>query len=177
MKTGVFILAAVLVAFGLIAQAQAVCPVCTVAVATGVGLSRWLGVDDTIAGLWIGGVIVSLIVWTVNWMDAHNIRFKGRAVITAVSYYLLVLTPLYFGGFIGQKDPLLGFPMNTLWGVDKLVLGISVGSLAFYVGAWSYERLKEKNKGHAYFPFQKAVMPVSPLILLSPVFYLLTKRG
>jgi hypothetical protein len=176
-KAGVFILAAGLAEFGLMTQAQAVCPVCTVAVTTGVGLSRWLGVDDTITGLWIGGVIVSLIIWSINWMDNHNIRFKGKALITAGSYYLLVLAPLYLAGFIGQRDPLLAFPINTFWGVDKLVLGIAAGSVAFYAGAWSYERLKERNKGHAYFPFQKVLMPLVPLILLSPVFYLLTKRG
>ena len=177
MKAAIFIVTSVLVQVAWIAQAQAVCPVCTIAVTTGVGLSRWLGVDDTITGLWIGGVIVSLIIWSVNWMDDHHIRFYGKALVTAVSYYLLVFAALYLGGLIGQRDPLLGFPMNTLFGADKLVLGIGVGSMAFYAGAWAYERLKERNRGHAYFPFQKVVMPLVPLILLSPVFYLLTKRG
>jgi hypothetical protein len=177
MKARILILAAALLQLALIAQAQAVCPVCTIAVTTGVGLSRWLGVDDTITGLWIGGVIVSLIVWSVNWMDDHHIRFKGKALIAAVSYYLLIFAALYLAGLIGQRDDLLGFPINALFGVDKLVLGIGVGSLAFYGGAWAYERLKERNRGRAYFPFQKVVMPLVPLILLSPVFYLLTKRG
>jgi len=47
----------------------AVCPLCTVAVGAGVGLSRWLGIDDVITGLWIGGLIVSLIAWSENWLD------------------------------------------------------------------------------------------------------------
>ena len=34
--------------------AQAVCPVCIVAVGAGLGLSEYLGIDDTIAGVWIG---------------------------------------------------------------------------------------------------------------------------
>ena len=41
-------------------KALAVCPICTVAAATGIGFSRWLGIDDTITGLWIGGLTVSL---------------------------------------------------------------------------------------------------------------------
>ncbi len=169
-KARLFILTAALTELGLVAEAQAVCPVCTVAVTTGVGLSRWLGVDDTITGLWIGGVIVSLIVWTVSWMDAHNMRLKGRGLITTISYYLLVCLPLYFAGIVGD-------PNNTLWGIDKLALGIVVGSLGFYAGAWSYEWLKKGNKGQAYFPFQKVVMPLIPLILLSPVFYFVTRGG
>ncbi len=176
MKATIFILTWLLLQVGGIGQAQAVCPVCTIAVTTGVGLSRWLGVDDTITGLWIGGVTVSLIIWSVNWMDDHHIRFYGKALITAVSYYLLVFAALYLAGLIGQRDPLLGFPLNSLFGVDKLVLGIGVGSIAFYLGAWAYERLKQRNRGHAYFPFQKVVMPLVPLIVLSPIFYLLTRR-
>ncbi len=169
-KAKIFILAVTFIELSLTAKAGAVCPVCTVAVTTGVGLSRWLGVDDTITGLWIGGVIVSLIIWTASWMEAHNIRFKGRGLITAISYYLLVCLPLYFAGIIGD-------PHNTLWGADKLALGIVVGSLGFYAGAWSYEWLKKRNKGRAYFPFQKVIMPLIPLILLSPVFYFVTKES
>lgn len=174
----IFFSVAAVIELGLTAKAQAVCPVCTVAVSAGVGLSRWLGVDDTVTGLWIGGAIVSLIAWTISWMDTHNIRFKGKRLITAVSYYLLVCVPLYLTGIIGgPKNTLLGVPKNTFLGVDKLALGIVVGSIAFYAGAQRYERLKQKNKGHAYFPFQKVAMPVIPLILLSLVFYLVTRGG
>lgn len=155
-------------ALGLIAKAQAVCPVCTFAVTTGVGLSRWLGVDDTISGLWIGGVIVSMILWTLSWMDAQAIHFKLRGLITTLAYYLLICVPLYAADMIGGAR-------NRLFGIDKLALGIIIGSLAFYAGAWSYERLKQMNKGRAYFPFQKVAMPVVPLILLTPVLYLVTK--
>ncbi len=163
-------MAAASIELGLTAKAGAVCPVCTVAVTTGVGLSRWLGVDDTITGLWIGGVIVSLIIWTVSWMDAHNIRFKGRGLVTAISYYVLVCLPLYLADIMGD-------PHNTLWGVDRLALGIVIGSLGFYAGAWSYEWLKKRNNGRSYFPFPKVVMPLVPLLLLSPVFYFVTKES
>jgi hypothetical protein len=151
-------------------EAQAVCPVCTVAVTTGVGLSRWLGVDDSITGVWLGGLIVSLIIWSINWMEDRGIRFQGRGLVTALSYYLLVCAPLYVGG-------ILGHPNNTLFGIDKLALGMAAGSGAFCLGAWLYERLKEKNLGRANFPFQKVVMPVTPLIVLTAIFYFLSKGG
>ncbi len=152
------------VLMGLSSEARAVCPVCTIAVSTGVGLSRWLGVDDTITGLWLGGLAVSLVIWSINWMEQRNIRFRWRTPITTVSYYLLIIVPLYATGIIGHPD-------NTLLGVDKLALGIGVGSAAFFAGAWWYERVKKKNLGHAAFPFQKVVMPITPLVLLTAVFY------
>lgn len=40
---------------------MAICPVCTVAVGTDVGLCRWLGIDDVLSGIWIGGLIISMI--------------------------------------------------------------------------------------------------------------------
>lgn len=151
-------------------KALAVCPICAVAVGTGVGLSRWLGIDDSITGLWIGGLIVSMITWTIIWFSGRNIDFKGRNVITAIGYYLLIVAPLCFTGIIGN-------PLNSLCGcgLDKLLLGVIAGSSAFYFGAVWYYHLKEKNQGHAYFPFQKVAMPISPLIILSAVFYFLTK--
>lgn len=149
--------------------ALAVCPVCTLAVAAGVGLSRWLGIDDTITGLWIGGLIVSMITWTLSWLDKKQIRFIGRSIITAIGYYALVVVPLYFMGVIGN-------PANAIYlsWLDKLLLGIIVGSAGFWAGASWYYYLK-KNNSHAYFPFQKVVMPIAPLIILSVLFYFLTK--
>jgi len=148
----------------------AVCPICTIAVSAGVGLSRWLGIDDTITGLWIGGLIVSMITWTESWLEKKNIHFPGRIFANILGYYALVLIPLYYSGIIGN-------PLNTLCacGLDKLLFGIVAGSLAFWFGASWYYYLKEKNNSHAYFPFQKVVMPISPLLILSIIYYLLTK--
>ena len=53
--------------------AWAACPVCSVAVAGGVGFSRWLGIDDTISGIWLRGLIVSLSFWFLSWLDKKNI--------------------------------------------------------------------------------------------------------
>ena len=149
-------------------SAQAVCPICTVAVGAGVGFSRYLGIDDTITGLWVGGLTVSMIMWTIDWLDRKRIYFKGRKIITTVLYYLLIVAPLYWIGIMGH-------PFNTMWGMDKLFLGIIFGSVTFFLGGVWYFQLKSKNNGHSFFPFQKVVMPISPLIILSFIFYFLTK--
>ena len=151
-------------------QALAVCPICTIAVGAGIGLSRWLGIDDSITGLWIGGLTVSMITWTISWFDTKNFHFKGRTIITVIGYYLLMIVPLYFMGMLAN-------PANAIlftW-LDKILLGIIVGSFGFWFGAEWYYSMKEKNDGHAYFPFQKVVMPISPLIIMSLIFYFLTK--
>ena len=153
---------------GYIPSAFAICPLCTVAVGAGLGLAEWLGIDDTISGLWIGGLIVSLITWTIYWLDKKDIHFKGRKILITLLYYVVLVVPLYPLAHIGH-------PLHTLWGVDKLLLGIILGSVFFFLGYISYLGLKKAHGGHADFPFQKIVMPVAPLIVLSIIFYFITR--
>ncbi len=150
--------------------ASAVCPVCTVAVGAGLGLSRWLGINDSISGVWIGGLIVSFILWTIDWLNKKNKRFPFRNTLVIIGYFLAVIVPLYYAKIIAHPYAFLCSCAG-----DKLILGIAAGASGFYFGAILYEYLKEKNNGHAHFPYEKVVMPIIPLIILSLLFYLLTK--
>lgn len=147
--------------------AKAVCPVCAVAVGVGVGFTRYLGIDDTITGIWIGGLVLSISIWTIDWFERKKIQFSARAFITTLVYYAISVLPLYWMGIMGH-------PENTMWGVDKILLGVLVGSAAFLASVSWYEDMKKKNNGHAYFPFQKVAMPVGALVLFSILFYILT---
>lgn len=154
--------------FLLVFSASAFCPVCVVAAGAGLGFSRWLGIDDTVTSVWIGGLLVAISAWTIEWLNGKKINFKGLSLLTYFAYYAMVIIPFYTTGIMGH-------PFNRLWNIDKILLGIIVGSLAFYfVGAW-YQYLKKKNNNRAHFPFQKVVMPLSSLLILSLVFYFLTK--
>jgi hypothetical protein len=150
-----------------LSSALAVCPICTVAVGAGLGITRWLGIDDSIAGLWIGGLTVSVSAWTISWFEKKKIRFWGRTFFTTLAYYLMVVASLYYMGALKPLDIIAG-------NMDKLSLGIIVGSFGFLFGAEAYEYMKERNGGHAYFPFQKVVMPLAPLVITSIIFYYLT---
>jgi len=147
--------------------AEAVCPVCTVAVGAGVGLAQYLGIDDTITGLWIGALTVSLSMWTINWFIKKNKTAKWIPISTYVGYYIIVVLPLFFMKSIFH-------PFNTIWGINKLLLGIVLGSIVFYSCSRIYEYMKNKN-GKAHFPFEKVVIPVLVLSLMSFIFYLIIK--
>ncbi|MEK7203323.1 MAG: hypothetical protein AAB653_03330 [Patescibacteria group bacterium] len=143
---------------------KAVCPICTVTVCVGVGLSRWIGVDDAITGLWIGALNIPLIIWTIDWLNKKNIRFFCRKLLIIFIYYLAIFLPLY-------QFNLINIRYNKLWGFDKLLLGIIIGSIVFLINVLLYEYLKKKNNNKAYFPFQKIIMPIGSLIILSFLFY------
>lgn len=150
--------------FLLAGKAEAVCPVCVVAVSSGVGLCRWLGVDDLISGVWIGGLTVSIIMWSLNWLKNKKINFKFPVFVVSIIAYLFVFFPLYIFEIIGH-------PSNTFWGVDKLLFGIIAGSLVFIFSDWLHNFLKEKNGGKSFFPYQKVAVPLACLAVISAIFY------
>ncbi|OIO05447.1 hypothetical protein AUJ26_03160 [Candidatus Falkowbacteria bacterium CG1_02_37_21] len=150
--------------------AQAICPICVVAVGAGLGLSEYLGIDNTIAGLWIGGLLISVSVWTITWFNQKNWSLGSkfwRNILTFILFYALTLWPLWAQG-------LIGYPNETLWGWDKLLLGTTIGTISFVAATMWYNNIK-KTRGRAHFPFQKVVMPVSTLLILSGLFYFITK--
>ena len=144
--------------------AKAVCPICTVAVVCGVGLSRWLGVDDLISGAWIGGFLVSLSFWGYLWIKTKKYNFKYSWLAIAAVLYAITIVPLYWAGVMGN-------PQNTFWGIDKLLFGTVSGSVVFILAVYLNNFLKKKNNNKVYFSYQKVVVPVSCLIILSLVFY------
>jgi len=149
-------------------KTYAVCPVCTVAVVAGLGLSRYLGIDDTISGVWIGGLILSVSFWLSNWLKKKNINIHYLTLIAIFITYLLIFIPLQAAGITGH-------PLNKLWGIDKLFLGSIMGSAVFLIGVVA-DKIQRKIKGKQFFPFQKVVFPVLSLIIMSIIFSLITKK-
>ncbi|MBD3300364.1 MAG: hypothetical protein GF347_03355 [Candidatus Moranbacteria bacterium] len=148
--------------------AVAVCPVCTVAAGAALGLSRYLGVDDTITGVWIGALMVSLVVLTIRWLDKKKIKFYFRKILVVLIYYLSLIIPLYKLDFVGIKN-------NTFCGIDKLIFGILAGTFGIWIGAFMHKELKKKNNDKVYFPFQPVVVAILPLIIFSVILYFATK--
>lgn len=146
------------------------CPICTVTVVAGLGISRLLGIDDVISSFWIGAFILSLSFVTVAWIHKKwpKLMTKYYTLPTFVLMYLFVLIPLKLGGTIG----IVG---NTIFGIDKIIFGITLGSGALLLGAFA-DRFQRRKFKKIFFPFQKVVFPVVALIILSVVFYYVTLK-
>ena len=151
--------------------AWAVCPVCTVAVGAGLEGARLLGVEDVITGIWAGGLTVSLIAWTANYMKKRGVRNKLWYGLNIVVYYALLLLVYCFP----LGNPIVVFGDKCMWGIDQFLLGIIAGSIVFVaMNAW-YERIKKNNGGHAWFPFQKVVWPFGGLVVATALFWAIIK--
>lgn len=149
--------------------AGAVCPVCFIAAGAGVGLSQYLNIDDLITGLWLGATLYAMLRITISWLTSFlqiESRFK-------VLFIALALSLLYYGGtlFALRCCGLLGHELNLIYGIDRLVAGIFVGTLISIIGDASYISFKRASGGHAWFPFQKVAMILVPLIVVSLIFW------
>lgn len=145
------------------------CPVCTVTVVAGLGISRLLGIDDLITSLWIGGFILSFSFITNDWIKRKWPKFSPKYYYypTFVLMYLFVLVPFKMNGTIG-------LPGNTFLGIDKILFGISLGSLMFLKGVY-LDKIQRKLRQKIFFPYQKVVFPVATLLITSFIVYYIQK--
>lgn len=154
----------------LIDTAYAVCPACTLAIGAGLGLSRYLGVDDVISGIWIGALILSSSLWLINWLNKSKFKYKSKYLdyLIIFAMYLLVLLPLTLTNLIGH-------PFNRIWGIDKLIFGTVAGTAAFLAGIWLDKKVRQV-RGKQLFNYQKIVFPVSLLLLSSILIWIIIKN-
>lgn len=151
--------------------AEAVCPVCTIAIGAGLEGMRMLGVKDILTGIWAGGLTVSLIGWTANYMHKHNVKNPVWYILNVLVYGSL-LASVYF---VPAGHPFVKWWDNCMWGMDQFLLGVLVGSITFVLMELWYMRIKKNNGGHALFPFQKVAMPFLGLLIMTGVFWAIIK--
>lgn len=144
--------------------AKAVCPLCVVAVGTGLGFSRWLGIDDIISSIWIGALLSSMSIWTIIWLDKKKWNFKFYKIIIPAVYYLSVSVLLYYSDIIGH-------PLNQIWGIDKIIFGTILGTAIFLASIWLHNFLKIKNNGKQFFNYQKVLLPFLVLTIISLILW------
>lgn len=142
----------------------ATCPVCVVAVGGGLWLAGTLGIDDLIVSIWIGALVTALA--TVLAGKFKKIKLPQAEVSWSVIFYFLTLATLQLQGKLNN-------PYCRIFGVCKIWLGITVGTLVFLLGVFLDRFLRTKNEGKVFFPFQKVVLPVVAVLLVSLIFYFL----
>lgn len=138
---------------------QAQCPICVVTIGGSVLLSRYLGIDDLIVGIWAGGLVLSLGLWTSTLIK--KIFIKGQNWILTGALWITTVLGLKQAGFIGN-------PTCKIHGHDKLLTGIIAGSLVFLL-AYGLDiilrKLNKKNPGKVFFPYQRVAIPILLLII------------
>ncbi len=95
-------------------------------------------------------------------------RIFGSPIILSILMYLLTLSYFIFTRQTGSAN-------NQILGVDKIILGQTLGLLIWGLGIFIDRRSRALNGGKILFKFQKVIFPVGTLIIFTLIFKLIFK--
>lgn len=147
------------------------CPLCTGATIVGIGVTRALGLDDSIVGVFVGGMIISTALWIDNILRKKNIGTKGDEKLRLLSLIILTtiltLVSFYYAGLIGRGNSF------RIFGVESILVGSLSGGIVS-LGAFYYSNhLKNKNGGEVMFSYQTMIISLVALIANAGFFVLI----
>ncbi len=150
-------------------RVMAHCPLCTGATIIGVGITRSLGWDDSIVGVFVGAMIVSSALWANNLLKKKNVGGNTILRITSITLATFVLTFLtfYYAGLFGLGNT------YRIFGVEKIVFGTLSGSFVSLIAFWISSNIKKKNNGKPKFNYQTIMLTFGGLIINALLFYLI----
>ncbi len=167
-KLFVFLIFFVLGIILIIPSVMAHCPLCTAATIVGVGVTRSLGWDDSIVGIFVGAMIVSSALWLNNILKKRNIGGNAFLRIGSLTLATFVLTILsfYYAGIFG--------PANTyrIFGMEKIIFGTISGSIVSFAAFLASNEIKKKNNEKILFSYQTMILTFSGLILNALIFWM-----
>lgn len=162
-----------------IKSVHAHCPLCTGAAVAGVEVARLTGLDDSIVGLLLGAVILSSSLWFNKWLK-KKINFPLQEIAIVIISFLMIAIPMYYTSIIINFDMVRSMPDYHsmlgfgVFGIDKLLLGMIIGTLALWFAFTLSDSIKAQ-RGRVLWPYQGLSFMFIALVILSTVFWMLTK--
>jgi hypothetical protein len=149
-----------------VTPSYAQCPVCIVTVGGGMLIAKKLGIDDLLVSIWISALNTAISFYLASKFQNDKMMFKKfLSNPWALSILLFATTLIYF-----QTTGQLNHSKNQLLGIDKIILGQTIGMFTMFIGNFIYGFTKFKNNGKALFPYSKVVFPVGLVLLVTLAF-------
>jgi hypothetical protein len=146
--------------------ALAHCPLCVAGAAAGVTLTRWVGIDDSITGIWIAALLGAMSFW----LEPYVFRLfkKTKKDLIRPLLYILILGATLWSFY--QFN--LVIRMSQIFGVDKLTFGMITGGILFYFVDLIDDAIIQKNE-KVFFPYQRIVVSLGSMVIWSLLVYIL----
>lgn len=145
------------------------CPLCVAGAGVGLTLTRWVGVDDSITGIWLAAFLGAVSFWSEKpvfkflRVDKPRVRNLLRPVLLFVIFAATLWSFYRFNLVVKHGD---------VFGLDKLTFGLLTGGIVFYLVDLVND-LVIKAHGRVYFAYQRIVVSLGSMVLLSLFDYIL----
>lgn len=139
------------------------CPVCVVTVGGGLFIAKKLGIDDLLVSIWLSSLNTAMAFWFASFMKNKLLK---NGIGWTVAFYILTVGTLFYTKQIGHA-------LNTFLGIDKILLGMTIGSVVSLSAIQIDMFLRLKNNGKVFFPYQKVIIPVGVLLITTFLFMLI----
>lgn len=150
--------------FSLKSFANPACPVCMVTVGASLYFAQKSGLDKCVIGVWSGALLAVFGYFCIRYFNHKNWHFWGR------DFFIMALSIASIG-FIYQVQLIYTPVIIGFLYIDSFLFSNICGALIFIFGIHLYEWIKLKNGGHAHFPFEKVVVPILCVAIVSTLFY------
>lgn len=143
------------------------CPLCTAATVVGVGITRSLGWDDAIVGVFVGAMVVSSALWVNNILKKKGMGgndFLRVGSLTVLSLVLTILT-FYFAGLFGPAN------IYRIFGMEKILFGTISGGVVTFAAFFASNVIKSKNNGRVAFSYQTMILTFAAIMLNAIIFW------
>ena len=136
-------------------------PICAIGIASGLGISSWLGIDEITLGLWIGALILSLSI-------QFNIFLTKKGKSFPFSFWII------FGGtwalsFLPILKTITSDPSCNIFGFPRVICGSILGILTLFLADKANLFVIDKHNKKVYFYYQKVIIPIIGLIIASVI--------
>ena len=139
------------------------CPLCVAVAGAGLTLSRLLGVDDSITGVWLAAFLGATSLWLTNLIRKKYLSFKTEIIYIVI--FATTIFSFYRFGLVNEHNGLIS-------NLPKLIFGMIVGGVVFYLVDVA-NALIRKKVGRSLIAYQGVVVSLASMTLLSIFFFVL----
>ena len=149
-------------------KALAHCPLCTVGAAALGGGALWLGISNSVIGLFIGAFAVALGLW-LNKLIKRRIKFQTHIIL--VGTFLLTVVPLIpiFQNYVGLPVFMIGeygSLLNRVYLIETFFIGSLIGAFLVLISPRISEKLTTIRNGNKI-AFQGMIVTFLSLVTIS----------
>ena len=151
-----------------IGQVNAHCPLCAGAVGAAAVGASYLGIDNSIVGLFVGAFSFSTGLWFARKIKKKYFKFQSFGIV--LSSFLLTVLPS--AKIVNDLTYVSLF--DKIYFLDKILIGSIIGALITLFALYLHERIKQVN-GKVFFPYQGVFLTLILLIITGIPMYFIFK--